>query len=112
RRGYMDAETTNKPSTSFDVFAVSKEGFEVHFQLFGEKAYCHALKLLEAMSKDGFTPRMKTDARPKGNATKTQDKETAVCTLHKATMKRHENEKGTWFSHKLADGTYCNGKAA
>ncbi len=40
------AETTSKPAVSFDLFAMSKQGFEIHFQLSGEKAYCHALKAL------------------------------------------------------------------
>lgn len=111
-------DTTPKPAVSFDVFAVSKEGYEVHFQLAGEKTYCHALKLLEVMSKDGFKPRpmkpafapkVKSDG-PKANGAGQDDQQ--LCPIHKVAMRAHHNDKGAWHSHKLADGTYCNGKAA
>lgn len=105
---------TTRPAVSFDVFAVSPQGYEIHFQLSGEKAYCHAVKLLETMSKDGFTARPSKStstprAKPAGadNATDTQ-----VCAVHNATMKRHEKDGNSWYSHKLADGAYCKGKAA
>ncbi len=112
-------ETTSKPAVSFDVFAMSKEGYEIHFQLSGERAYCHALKLLEAMSKDGFkprpskpafTPKVKSDGAPKGNGADPASGE--VCPVHNVPMRAHHNDKGTWHSHKLDDGTWCNGKAA
>jgi hypothetical protein len=32
------------------------------------------------------------------------------CALHKVQMPRHANGKGTWWSHKLADGTWCRGQ--
>lgn len=32
-----------------------------------------------------------------------------ICEIHKQEMKKHSNENGTWYSHKLADGTWCNG---
>lgn len=105
-------ENTTKPAVSFDVFAVSKEGYEVHFQLAGEKAYCHGLKLLEAMNKDGFGPRPMHSGKPAPKAHQSGAADTQVCPVHNATMRRHENDKGAWYSHKLADGTYCNGKAA
>ena len=33
-----------------------------------------------------------------------------VCELHNAEMKKHEKDGQVWYSHKLADGTYCKGK--
>lgn len=32
------------------------------------------------------------------------------CALHKVPMKQHANGKGTWWSHKLADGAWCKGQ--
>jgi hypothetical protein len=32
------------------------------------------------------------------------------CALHQARMGRHSNTNGTWYSHRLSDGTYCKGK--
>jgi hypothetical protein len=33
----------------------------------------------------------------------------AWCTVHQARMGRHSNANGTWYSHRLPDGTYCKG---
>ncbi|MDQ3159341.1 MAG: hypothetical protein M3P98_04395 [bacterium] len=35
---------------------------------------------------------------------------TALCPVHSVTMKHYENAKGEWWSHRLQDGSYCNGK--
>lgn len=32
------------------------------------------------------------------------------CSIHQCQMKRHNNVKGSWWSHKLDDGTWCKGK--
>jgi hypothetical protein len=32
------------------------------------------------------------------------------CTTHGVQMTQHHNAKGSWWSHKLADGTWCRGK--
>jgi hypothetical protein len=37
---------------------------------------------------------------------------TKVCEYHNAEMKRHEKDGQVWYSHKLADGSYCKGKEA
>ena len=42
---------------SFDAFAISPHGFDVHFQLRGPKVYKEALLLLELMVVDGFPPK-------------------------------------------------------
>jgi hypothetical protein len=33
-----------------------------------------------------------------------------VCEFHNAEMRKHEKNGQIWYSHKLADGTYCKGK--
>src|SRR5262252_4471714 len=32
------------------------------------------------------------------------------CPIHQCQMKRYSNAKGSWFSHKTSQGTWCNGK--
>ena len=32
------------------------------------------------------------------------------CPIHHVPMKRYSNAKGSWFSHKTPEGTWCNGK--
>jgi hypothetical protein len=32
------------------------------------------------------------------------------CALHQAPMELRSNERGSWWSHRLADGSYCKGK--
>ena len=31
------------------------------------------------------------------------------CAIHQVRMGRHSNANGTWYSHRLSDGTYCKG---
>lgn len=33
------------------------------------------------------------------------------CLIHNLQMSRQSNERGSWFSHKTADGSWCRGKA-
>jgi hypothetical protein len=32
------------------------------------------------------------------------------CPKHQVPMTQQHNTKGTWYSHRLADGTWCKGK--
>ena len=32
------------------------------------------------------------------------------CALHQVPMEQRSNERGSWWSHRLADGSYCKGK--
>jgi hypothetical protein len=33
-----------------------------------------------------------------------------VCSIHQVPMELRTNERGSWWSHRLADGSYCKGK--
>ena len=33
-----------------------------------------------------------------------------LCPLHHVAMERRQNTRGSWWSHRLADGSYCKGK--
>lgn len=95
--------------TRFDVFA-TWEDMEVHFGLENEHCYTEALKLLKQMKADGFTPRpMKSHQTHRAGADATPGAQ-KLCPVHKVAMRSHSNERGEWFSHKLADGTWCSGE--
>lgn len=34
----------------------------------------------------------------------------AWCPVHQVQMERRSNTNGSWYSHRLSDGTYCKGK--
>lgn len=52
----------------------------------------------------------KAEAAPaQGQQTAVLD--TKVCELHNALMKKREKSGEVWYSHKLADGSYCNGQS-
>jgi hypothetical protein len=40
--------------SSFDIFAPSPQGYEVHYPLEGEKVYGESLQLIARMLQDGF----------------------------------------------------------
>jgi hypothetical protein len=49
-------------------------------------------------------------ATPAPSAPEPDDQQTGFCSLHELHMKRHHNERGTWYSHKLPTGAYCKGR--
>lgn len=52
-----------------------------------------------------------THAPANGNGNGHAETDIKVCELHDAEMKRHEKDGQVWYSHKLASGEYCKGKA-
>jgi len=38
-----------------------------------------------------------------------EDPAEKACPVHNVMMKRRTNDKGSWYSHKLADDSWCNG---
>jgi len=38
-----------------------------------------------------------------------EDPPEKACPVHNVMMKRRTNEGGSWYSHKLADDSWCNG---
>ena len=86
---------------SFDVFAVSPEGLEVHFQLSGEKVYAESRKLLAQLVADGFTPRTQRAGRG------SQAPQGPLCEQHGVNFRQYAKDGKTWFAHKQGDG-WCN----
>lgn len=89
---------------SFDVFGLSPQGYEVHFQLQGEKVYDDAVKLLEKLEKDGFGVRGKASSNGQARS------EAHYCQEHQTEYKRFEKDGRVWYSHKTADGKWCKEK--
>ena len=48
-------------------------------------------------------------ATPTGDVAPGEDPAEKACPIHNVMMKRRTNEKGSWYSHKLADDSWCNG---
>lgn len=88
-----------------DVFAISKEGFDVHIQLESEHVYQDLLTLLARMQADGFTPRTRTESHqsPVEGRGDSQD----VCPVH---GKAKQGKGGLYCPTKLEDGSWCKWK--
>ena len=99
----------------FDVFAVSPQGFEVHFQLQKVETgvYEDAIQLMEKMEQDGFIARNGGHRIIPSAEEKDAAKEESAahyCKEHNQARKRYTNDKGDeWWSHKNKDG-WCNEK--
>jgi len=40
----------------------------------------------------------------------TNDTDPSWCPIHRCKMERRQNERGSWYSHRLQSGTYCKGE--
>jgi len=40
----------------------------------------------------------------------TNDTDPSWCPIHRVKMERRTNERGSWYSHRLAGGGYCKGE--
>ncbi len=92
--------------TNFDVFAVSPQGFEVHWQLQGEKVYEDAVKLLDKLQRDGFKARELGRPRTKPSQP-VQDSQAPFCQEHGTSFKPYSKDGRSWFAHKLDNGKWC-----
>lgn len=50
------------------------------------------------------------DEIAKGGYDTPKEELTATCAIHRVTMRHFTKEDREWWSHKLDDGTWCNGK--
>lgn len=63
---------------------------------------------------------LKAQAHPGSNGTHkppttpldepTNDTDPSWCPIHRVTMERRSNDRGSWWSHRLAGGAYCKGE--
>ena len=100
----------------FDVFAVSPQGFEVHFQLQKVETgvYEDAIQLMEKMEQEGFVGRNGGHRIIPNVEEKDAAKEESAahyCKECNQDRKQYSNAKGDkWWSHIKKDGTWCNEK--
>jgi len=47
---------------------------------------------------------------PPSNGTAAANGGVPVCPIHQVAMELRTNERGSWWSHRLTDGSYCKGK--
>jgi hypothetical protein len=102
--------TFQEAPASWTTHYIDPSGFECQLTLRavnGSDLLKKAGVALSSLAASGCTPA----AAPSANG-KNQDRPTVmVCEFHNAEMKKYEKGGQVWFSHKLADGAYCKGKA-
>jgi len=54
--------------------------------------------------------RNSTKAAPQQDVAPGEDPAEKACPIHDVMMKRRTNAGGSWYSHKLADDSWCTGK--
>jgi len=93
----------------FDVFAQSAQGYEVHFQIQGDKVYDDALRLLEKLEADGFKARAMngykghhSKAAQNGNGDSAHR-----CEKHNVDYRRYFKGERVWYAHQTDDGEWC-----
>lgn len=96
---------------SFDIFALSPQGYEVHVQIQGEDPglYQVFMSTLARMDKDGFRPRaasqpQKPGANGNGNAAPARP-DPYQCPTHGRA--KESRSGGLYCPTKLPDGTFC-----
>ena len=75
----------------------------------GSEVLIKATAALKWLTDNGANPTPSHNGNGDGHTTDQPDMK--VCELHNAEMKLHTKDGASWYSHKLADGIYCKGKA-
>lgn len=112
----MATNNSEQPtSNSFDVFAQSASGYDVHFQISGDHVYRDALLLLERMAKDGFLqrPTSRAIAQAEAQATVHTPQPPASngmwCPVHgEKKVKASQFNSGLYCAGRLPDGQFCD----
>lgn len=96
-----------------DIFCLTPQGFEAHFQLSGEKVYTDAKALAVQLEKDGFKPRPAKQYGGGGGQRSQREPDGDVCPVHQVRMTKYQGKDGKpdWQAHKAGD-TWCHGKPA
>ena len=87
-------------------------GYDVLFTLrdtSGRALLDKLMPLLDKLAELGATPAANGNGHGNGAG---HGAETRVCPIHNAEMRKREKDGQVWYSHKLADGSYCRGGAS
>jgi hypothetical protein len=100
---------------SWNTRYIDASGFECQLTLRdtnGSTLLKKASAALAALITEGCTPLASKQATNGNGGSHPQEppEQMHVCEIHNAELKRHEKDGQVWYSHKLADGTYCRGK--
>jgi len=63
-----------------------------------------------AAQANGAAPGTPPPAAPANGTAQSAPTPEGWCALHQVPMELRQNERGSWWSHRLADGSYCKGK--
>lgn len=95
------------------------KGYGVMFTFRGNKAtdvIGHVSKLIELAEKSGWKTKWDDDSPAVPGETSSDPDWVAegsedYCSIHKTKMRQYSKNGQTWYSHRLPDGSWCNGKA-
>jgi hypothetical protein len=102
--------TFQEAPASWTTHYIDPSGFECELTLKatnGAELLKKAGIALKALQDAGCKPAVITRT---ANGNHREQPTMTICELHNAEMKKHEKDGQVWYSHKLADGTYCKGK--
>lgn len=100
---------SSEAPASWNTRYIDPSGFECQITLrssSGADLLRKAGAALAELIKQGCTPVINNHTNGK-----TAQPDIMVCEIHNAEMKKHEKDGQVWYSHKLASGEYCKGKA-
>jgi len=90
----------SEAAASWNTSYVTQDGFVCRITLRGDTGKDLLDKASVALSyllEHGYQPE------------RSQRKDTKLCPIHQAEMKKFEKNGKAWFSHKMDDGSWCNG---
>jgi hypothetical protein len=116
-----DQTTTNfeEAPASWNTRYITPDGFTCQLTLRGETGKEVLIRAQAAIAWlqeqgcepfEGYSSSNQTRANGNGHETTNGDNNPAWCAVHGVEMKRWEKNGKIWYSHKVADGTWCNGK--
>ena len=100
--------SAREPKFVHSVKWVDSDGLE-HLRVVRSDDLDELLREIRALKQSITASRAKAQEEEQNTAPHTQPQE-GWCPLHHVRMQHHTNGKGSWWSHKLADGTWCKGK--
>jgi hypothetical protein len=99
---------------SWNTRYIDPSGFDCQITLraaTGKELLEKASAAMKRLIDTGCTPANSKPANiTNGNGKNEAQPDTKICGFHNAEMKKHEKDGQVWYSHKLADNTYCKGR--
>lgn len=109
-----DPSKSIEAKTPVEVAETSAVGRALAFAGYAGSEIASADEMTKALVS---SPKPTTAPKQVSNDTEYDATENALCRVHQnpdgsaVVMKHYQNDKGEWWSHKLENGTWCNGRA-